>query len=280
MPRVSVVIPVYNAERFVSETIESIISQTYSSWEVVAVDDGSKDRSLEILRGFERRMPEKIRVISQKNSGVSMARNAGIGVSRGEYIAFLDQDDLWMPKKLEKQVPLLDSNRELGLVYSDAYIVWEREGRTRTAFSILKPFRGRVFERLILENFIVVSTAVVRKDAVDRVGAFNHKYRISEDYDLFLRIADQFHVDFVDEPLAKYRIHGANVTITAGVPSNDETLQIMDYWLGKAQDRTLVSLLKKTKRGLHHNKMKYCLLNHKYGAFLQEFFAYIGSFVS
>jgi len=192
MPRVSVTIPVYNAERFISETIESVISQTYTDWEIVAVDDGSKDGSLEILRAFEKRLPEKIRVFSKKNSGVALARNTGIEGSKGEYIALLDHDDLWMPGKLERQVKLLDSNKEIGLVYSDAYLFRERESRTRTAFSTLKPFRGRVFDKLLWENFIVVSTAVIRREAFNKVGMFDPKYRICEDYDLFLRVAGQY----------------------------------------------------------------------------------------
>jgi len=272
MPRVSVTIPVYNAERFISETIESVISQTYTDWEIVAVDDGSKDGSLEILRAFEKRLPEKIRVFSKKNSGVALARNTGIEGSKGEYIALLDHDDLWMPGKLERQVKLLDSNKEIGLVYSDAYLFRERESRTRTAFSTLKPFRGRVFDKLLWENFIVVSTAVIRREAFNKVGMFDPKYRICEDYDLFLRVAGQYPLDFIDEPLVTYRIHGGSVTMTAGAPSNDESLQIMDYWLSQPLDKTLVETIKRRKRDLHYNRMKYCLANRKYGEFLKEFF--------
>jgi glycosyltransferase involved in cell wall biosynthesis len=93
LPKVSVIIPVYNAEKFLSETIESVIAQTYPDWEIIAVDDGSTDRSLEILRKYEQRLPSKIHVITQRNSGVSIARNNAIAIAKGEYIAFLDHDD-------------------------------------------------------------------------------------------------------------------------------------------------------------------------------------------
>jgi len=115
MPKISVIIPIYNAERYLSETIESVMAQTYSDWEIVAVDDGSTDKTPEILKDHEKKLSKKLCVITQKNSGVSIARNTAIAAARGEYIAFLDHDDLWLPEKLEKQVKLLDSNKKLGL---------------------------------------------------------------------------------------------------------------------------------------------------------------------
>ena len=233
MPKVSVIIPVYNAEKFISETIESVIAQTYQDWEIIAVDDGSTDKTLEILKEHEKKLSKKLRVITQKNSGVSIARNTGVAAANGEYIAFLDHDDLWMPRKLEKQVKLLDSNRTLGLVYSDSYQI-DGAGNLKkdTFFHSTKPFRGNVFNELFYINFIPCLTAVVRKEVLDKVGPFNPKYNIAEEYDLFLKIAERWPVDFIEQPLAKYRFHAGSFSKNIDI-SVYEDFQIIEYWLKK-----------------------------------------------
>lgn len=113
---VSVIVPVYNRGNLVSETIDSILMQSYEKYEVILINDGSSDDSLSILRDYEQRFPEKIRVIDQQNQGQIIARNNGIKVARGQYIAFLDSDDLWKKDKLERQIPLFKQG--VGLVYS------------------------------------------------------------------------------------------------------------------------------------------------------------------
>lgn len=231
MPRVSVIIPVYNAERFISETIESVTAQTYEDWEIIAVDDGSRDRSLEILKEYSKRY-SRIRVISQKNAGSSAARNNAIRVSRGEYIAFLDHDDLWLPDKLEKQVRILDSNKKLGMVYSDSRII-DAEGNTKRNTMVHgRFFRGNIFNKLIEYDFIPLLTVVVRRGVLDKTGMFNPRFKTSEDYDLLLRIAEHYPADFIKQALTKYRVHSEafsrNVELTAR-----EDLQIMEYWLNR-----------------------------------------------
>ena len=157
MPKVSVIIPIYNAEKFISGTIESVIAQTYQDWEIIAVDDGSTDKTPEILTKYKKKLSSNLQVITQENSGVSIARNKGIPAARGEYIAFLDHDDLWTPEKLEKQVKLLDSNKELGLVYSDSYVIDECGNLEKDTLissilsrNILRSnvFRGNIFKEL------------------------------------------------------------------------------------------------------------------------------------
>jgi len=232
IPIVSVIIPVYNAEKYISETIESVISQTYTDWEIIAVDDGSTDGSTKILKKYEQQLSQRFYVIVQKNSGISAARNTAIKISKGKYIAFLDHDDLWLPKILDKQVELLDSNKELGLVYSDNYMIGSDNNLKNKSIFLCKRYRGDVFNDLFLRNFIPLLTVVIRRDVLNKVGMFNQKYKIAEEYDLFLRIADQYPIDFVDEPLAKYRVHDENsskdIKLTVA-----EDLQIMNYWLDK-----------------------------------------------
>jgi glycosyltransferase involved in cell wall biosynthesis len=266
MPKVSVIIPTYNAEKFISETIASVMTQTYPDWEIIAVDDGSIDRTPEILRKYAEKFPQKIRVIVQKNSGVSVARNTGIAASKGEYLAFLDHDDLWLPEKLERQVDLLDANKELGLVYSDSYIIDEK-GELKGTFihSIMskniircEKFRGNIFNELFCVDFIPLLTVVVRKEVLKRVGNFDPKYKISEDYDLFLKIAQIYPVDFIDQPLAKYRMHsgGASKNLETRIK---EDLQIMEYWLNKKPElkKELGYKIKLKKATLYGSLSKY-----------------------
>jgi len=120
LAKVSTIIPAYNCERYIKETIESVLSQTYKDIELIIIDDGSTDRTGEIVRSFE----SKVEYIRQsKNTGPSAARNRGIEKAKGEYIAFLDGDDVWMPTKIEEQIKLLESNKDIALVYSNGYNV-------------------------------------------------------------------------------------------------------------------------------------------------------------
>lgn len=210
MPRVSVVIPAYNCERFISTAIDSVLGQTYRDFEIVVVNDGSTDGTDEILSGYG----SKIKKICQQNKGPAGARNAGVANASGEYIAFLDQDDAWLPDKLKLQLELFDKNDKLGLVYTDTYIV--DDGRfddpvksgLRT-FSIRKPRRENVFKDLFLENFISTSSVMVRKDCILKAGDFDPSVVPSEDYDMWLRVTFMSEADYVAAPLVKYRDHVA-----------------------------------------------------------------------
>lgn len=269
MPKVSVIIPIYNAEKFISETIESVMAQTYPDWEIIAVDDGSTDKTPEILKEYKKKLPKKLHVITQKNSGVSIARNTGVSDAKGEYIAFLDHDDLWLPEKLEKQVKVLDSNKELGLLYSDSYMIDERGNLKKDTLisSIMsrnilriKMFRGNILNELFCVDFIPLLTTIVRKDTFDKVGMFNPEYKISEDYDLFLRIAQLYTVDFIERPLAKYRIHSRGISKNIEIRVNED-LQIMEYWLNKKPElrKELKHKIKLKKASLYGSLMKYHL---------------------
>lgn len=265
MPKVSVIIPIYNAEKFISKTIESVIAQTYPDWEIIAVDDGSTDKTPAILNEYKKKLSKKLRIITQKNSGVSIARNTGIAAAEGKYIAFLDHDDLWTPEKLEKQVKLLDSNKELGLVYSDSYVI-DGAGNLKkdTIFHGVKPFRGNVFNKLFYNNFIPCLTVVTRKEVLDKVGLFNLEYKIAEEYDLFLKIAERCSIDFIEQPLAKYRIHGESFSKNIEI-AVDEDFQIITYWLKKKPDlkKELKYAIKLKNARLRARLIKYHLKKHE-----------------
>lgn len=204
-PRVSVVIPAYNAAPFIRETVESVLAQTFRDLECIVVDDGSTDGTAAVLASID---DDRLRCLTKPNEGtVSAARNAGIAEARGELIAMLDADDLWLPDKLERQVTLLDARPEVGLVYC-AYAIVDRDLRHPRVIWTDEHDAG--FRRwMLLEGSGIApsSTAVVRRPVLDAVGPFRMELSVSEDVDLAERIAARVAIDAVPECLALYRCH-------------------------------------------------------------------------
>lgn len=198
-PRVSVVIPTYNSAATVKEAIESVLAQTYSNFEVVVIDDGSTDETPSVMRQFGAR----IRSFRQENQGVSAARNTGIQRSRGEYVAFLDSDDLWLPEKLAEQISWLEADPNLGLVYCDWAVVSGEAVLQNSYLEDLPGASGYVFDELIQSGagFILTSGVVVRRSCLDDVGDFDKSLAIVQDCDLWLRISYRWKVRLVDKRL-------------------------------------------------------------------------------
>lgn len=206
---VSVIVPVYNRENYVSEALESILGQTYQNIEIMAVNDGSTDNSLAILKEYQNKYPNKVFVIDQENQGQTRARNNAISQSKGEYIAFLDSDDLWMPEKLEKQLPLFDSN--VGLVYCGIHNI-DETGKIIDTELCHPELRGNIYNKLLIRNRMTGGTVVIRRDAINRVGMFDVEFPAAENWDLWLRISKLYSVDYVNEALVKYRKHSGNMS--------------------------------------------------------------------
>lgn len=207
-PRVSVIVPTYNGESFVRETLESVLAQTWRDFELIVCDDGSTDGTLAILDEYR----DQLRVVRQSNQGVAAARNRAALEARGEYLAFLDHDDLWEPELLATLVPLLDARPECGLVYADAWIIdsnGESRGRRGT---FLAYAQGEVFDALLLGNFIPVETTLLRARVFKDLLGCDTSLRYLEDYELCLRVARRGPVAFHPEPLARYRIHDRNLS--------------------------------------------------------------------
>ncbi len=206
--KVSVVIPVYNGGRYISNAIESILNQTYTNVEVIVVDDGSTDDTYEKIKPY---LPE-IKYIRQENSGVCNARNAGIISSTGDLISFLDHDDEWLPKKTEKQVNYLLSSPQCKFVHcSFKYI--------NSAGEIIKPSgyweelkikRGNNVKEIFIHYSILPSTMMIRREVFDEVGFWDQSLALCEGYDLCLRIALKYSLGFIDESLVLYRLHDSN----------------------------------------------------------------------
>lgn len=206
MPKVSVNIPAFNDEKYIRETLDSVLAQTFNDYEIIIVDDGSTDKSAKIIKRYN---DTRIKYYYQNNRGIGAARNKALELSSGEYIAFLDHDDLWMPQKLEKQIALFDKNPALGLVFCDTTF-FNAECDMYSLYANKKPPRGRVFPEILDWYFLSCETVVIKKSVIDHVGNFPDHMMMAEEYDLFLRIAYKYPIDYIDEPLSKYRIHEKN----------------------------------------------------------------------
>jgi glycosyltransferase involved in cell wall biosynthesis len=202
MPKVSIAIPAYNAMDYLPETLESVLAQTFTDFEVLVVNDGSTDRTAEWVSQLT---DPRVKLISQTNQGLAAARNTGIAHARGEYIAFLDADDLWEPTKLEKQVRVLEENPEVGLVYTWMALINETGESTGRVFQ--NHAEGNIWEKLIESNIVGCgSVAMVRRSCFETLGGFDQNLRsFVEDWDMWLRIAFYHPFKVVKEPLVYYR---------------------------------------------------------------------------
>jgi glycosyltransferase involved in cell wall biosynthesis len=205
-PRVTIVIPAWNAAPTLPETLDSVFRQTFTDYEVVVVDDGSTDGTADLLG----RYGDRVRVLTKPNEGrPSTTRNLGVRAARGELIAFLDADDRWQPEKLARQVALFDRNPALGLVYS-AVTVIDGEGQPLRVARCPAAGRGRAYAILSTRNFIVGSSAMARRTAIESAGYYDESLTSAENWDLWIRIARDWEIDFVPEPLTDYRVHPGN----------------------------------------------------------------------
>lgn len=213
IPKVSVIMNCYNGEKYLKEAIDSVYLQTYQNWEIIFWDNASTDNSSEIARNYD----GKLRYfLGEKTVPLYAARNYALEKSRGEYIAILDCDDIWLPAKLEEQIPLLEKNKEIGLVYSDA-IRFNERGKEKRSFVSKKPYRGNIFSELLLCNFINTQTVVIRKNVFDSLNYwFDNRLTIAGDLDAYLRISHKWTVDYIDKPLVRYRVHNASTTYKEG----------------------------------------------------------------
>lgn len=223
-PTVSINLCCYNGEKYLEETLQSIFSQTYRDWELVIVNDGSSDSSEAII---QRRCSEgwPILYYYQENKGLGSARNKALELSSGSFIAFIDQDDIWMPTKLEKQIPLF-RNPKIGLVFCDT-VFFRGNKDLYNIYSRIKPYRGMVFNRLFENYFLSLETVVIRKDALLSLDQwFDDTLTMAEEMDLFLRIGYEWNLDYVDEPLAKWRLHPESASQRAPdlVPRENEII--------------------------------------------------------
>lgn len=223
MPKVSVIIPCYNAMKFLPKTVNSVLEQTYQNFEIIIVNDGSTDNIEQWVSTLE---DQRVHLVSQVNQGQSAARNTGIKHSSGEYIAFLDSDDLWNPQKIEKQVYLLDANPQVGLVYSWVSLIDEWEQPLGKVWETCE--EGNVWSKLIEGNIIACgSVPMIRSSCIDVIGLFQKFSFACEDWDFWLRIAAHYPFKVVKQILVYYRASSGSMSRSQS-DGLDKKLQEMD----------------------------------------------------
>jgi len=214
---VDVVIPAFNAEHYIDQTLESIALQGSLVHSIIVVNDGSTDQTAQIVEAFTRQHSHlSIKLINQANAGLANARNTGINAATAPYIALLDADDIWLNGKLDQQLEVFTTSPDprLGVVYTGYELIDENSLLISNDKGIIKPqARGDVRSKLLTGNFISGSgSSVLIKSAVFKeAGLFDESLRASEDWDMWLRIAQQFHFDYVDMPLVQIRVHQDNM---------------------------------------------------------------------
>lgn len=214
-----VIIPAYNAEKHIGQTIASVLSQTLAPRSIIVVDDGSSDNTATAVKAYHNKKIPIHYYYHQSNSGPSAARNTGLNHASADYIAFVDADDIWLPEKLEKQWKVFATTTYpcLGVVYTD-YDYIDDEGavhqENERRFHFNPSIRGDVFSSLLRVNQIAgsASAVLVKRECFQTVGMFDSNLRVFEDGDMWLRIARSYQFDFVPEVLVRLRRHGSNKT--------------------------------------------------------------------
>jgi len=255
MPKVSVIIPCYNASATIRETLDSLRCQTFRTFEVIVVNDGSTDDTGTILGIYTKQFNEKLKIITQINKGQAVAKNVGIEHSSGEFIAFLDSDDLWAPDKLEKQYDYMQLNPGIAMSYTEAYKIDEK-GECINTISANPAFRGKCFENLVLHNNIVASSVMVRRDVLDKVGFFDTELAACENWDLWISISRYYPINFIEHPLTFYRVHKDNMSKN-WTKMYRARLQVIDKHLSlRSNEPATFELRKKALFFLHRNFAK------------------------
>ena len=260
-PLVSVVITAYQAARWLPATLGSVMAQTYRNWEVVLIDDGSTDDTVDRIAPFRSR----IRYVHQPNAGMAAARNAGLALAGGDYIALLDADDLWLPEKLATQVRIARANPESGLIVCDGVLFDDATGKElrahliRDASLLEATVTLRCHESMIRVNPVACpAQTLIPRPVLERVGPLGD-YQ-SQDYDCWLRISQHYPLTFHADRLVRRRKHPTSMTGPSGAPRYAQAVQRVKIWSAHrercdAEERALVdarrrSVMRRTSKGL------------------------------
>ncbi|MCC7229404.1 MAG: glycosyltransferase [Fimbriimonadaceae bacterium] len=245
MPRVSILLTCYNHLRYLPAALDGIQAQTFRDYEVLALDDGSKDGSREFL--LEQEAKGALRCLfNEQNLGTYATLNVGLKEAKGEFIAILNDDDLWGPEKLMRQVTLLDQDAKIGLVHTGGWFIGEDGNRLADpaplGFIYPSTPTGDVLALEILYNHIITSSVLIRRECIERCGPFDPSFFGSGDWQMWLRIAREFHIGYVDEALAFYRVHGQNASHQKD-KINEDDARIREWittWQGEMADRSAI----------------------------------------
>ncbi|MGV2826610.1 glycosyltransferase [Myxosarcina sp. GI1(2024)] len=248
MPQISVIVPAYNAERTILETIQSVQQQTFQDFEIIVINDGSRDRTLELLETVR---DERLKVYSYPNGGLPTTRNRGIYNAIGNYLSFIDADDLWTEDKLEKQLLALQQNSEAGVAYSWVVCMIENLNNPNNISFVSGAkvaFIGNIYSDLLLGNFIGNgSNILARREAIESVGEFEPTLKSCEDWDYYLRLAAKWDFVLVPKPQIIYRKSVGSMTShastmeAAGMLVLSRAYQISSLSLQEQKNRSLAN---------------------------------------
>lgn len=255
---VSVVLPTFNGEKYIAEAIDSALAQTIQPHEIIVVDDGSTDNTKKIVCGYG----SKVHYIYQENKGVSGAYNTGIAVASGNYVAFLEHDDVWASEKNARQVQRFENDEQLGMVFSPVLLLEEGKPSKRNVINLDDGEGDVSFAAFFTGNRVLnCSTVMVRRSVFKDAGGFSEELPLSFDYDLWLRIAAKYRVTCLNEPLATYRIHDSNLSKDANdLVASVNNLKVILSWADNPFARTQVGKTIKNQRiaELCHQSAWYC----------------------
>jgi len=266
MEKVSIIIPAYNKDELTVRTVKSVLDQSYPNIEIIVVDDGSTDRTKELLSVFGNR----IRYIYKQNGGACGARNLGIRESSGQYVGFLDCDDLYMEKKVEQGIGFLREHPQYGYVHTDAYFIDRQDnivGQYRN--NKAKRFQGWISQRLILGNFVCNSTVLVRRFCLEKAGFFDEEIFTPADWDMWMRLAEIQKAGYIDQPLTKYRVTDNYILNKLTLAKKEEEYVVEKFF--RRNSRWRGPLQKKAESNLHLRFAQCYLLKDNSQALKKEF---------
>lgn len=209
LPLVSVVIPSFNCARFLPDAVQSVFAQTYPALECIVVDDGSTDRTHDVIKELLVRHP-RLQFVAKANGGPSSARNLGLRLCSGSLVALLDADDVWLPDKIERQFAFLERHPEVGLVYSD-YLLATEGLRPFAVFAAEMPRGVDPLDSFCYRNWFNPLVTLIRRDVMDAVGEFDEAIAVAEDWDYWIRCAKVARIAYLAGPVALYRQHGGQI---------------------------------------------------------------------
>ena len=228
-PKVSVVIPAYNHEKYVGEAIQSVLDQTFQDFELIIINDGSTDNTeAEILKFKD----DRIRYYTQENRGLSPTLNRGIELAQGEFFNFLPSDDVFLPEKLATQLKAFEEPKEIGVVFS-YHLVVDGEGKEVKDDPIVDwftvPFETKeeIFPALFERDFLSAPTALVKMECFKKVGLFDESLKTAQDYDMWMRILKYYELRLIKRPLLRLRWHGANLTYRPTPETETERAKVL-----------------------------------------------------
>jgi glycosyltransferase involved in cell wall biosynthesis len=208
-PLVSVVIPTFNRAHILGEAIDSVIAQEYPHWELHVVDDGSSDGTRELVERY--RQDGRIHYHRQENAGQATARNNGVNHSRGDYIAFLDSDDRWLPHKLRVQVQCVVEDPSIDVIYGDVERM-DGDGQLLPDRPTNPRYSGIVWQQLLVDNFVHLITSMVRSETIKGAGGFDTSFRCADDYNLWLRLSASAIFKYLPGKVSRYRVEGQRIS--------------------------------------------------------------------